>query len=133
VGTSECEGLTLENLQNGGFYFTDTKNGHSRFVPVSTDLFGFVKSTLEKQPLQSCYGAYRSAFKRTGIKLPKGQLAHILRHSFASHFIMGGGNIRTLQQILGHTSLQMTMRYSHLAPEFLNQAVTLNPLDNLEV
>jgi len=41
---------------------------------------------------------------------------------------MNGGNIRTLQTILGHSSLQMTMRYTHLAPDFMNQAKLLNPL-----
>ncbi|MFU8428190.1 tyrosine-type recombinase/integrase, partial [Pseudomonas aeruginosa] len=37
-----------------------------------------------------------------------------LRHTFASHFIMNGGHIVTLQHILGHASLSMTMRYAHL-------------------
>lgn len=127
---SESEGLKLSNLQNGGFYFTDTKNGHSRFVPVSQALYQKIHAELQKGDFKPCYGAYRSAFKRSGLEVPKGQLAHILRHTFASHFVMSRGDIRTLQQILGHSSLQMTMRYSHLAPEFLNQAVTLNPLEN---
>ncbi|WP_278248833.1 tyrosine-type recombinase/integrase [Phytopseudomonas daroniae] len=56
---------------------------------------------------------------RTTIKLPKGQAAHVLRHTFASHFIQNGGNIVTLQRILGHSSLVMTMRYAHLAPDHL--------------
>lgn len=38
------------------------------------------------------------------------QAAHALRHTFASHFIQNGGNILTLQKILGHSSLAMTMR-----------------------
>jgi integrase len=44
---------------------------------------------------------------------------HMLRHTFASHFIMAGGNILTLQKLLGHSSLTMTMRYAHLAPDHL--------------
>jgi integrase len=47
---------------------------------------------------------------------------HDLRHSFASHFMMNGGNIYDLQKILGHSSLEMTQRYAHLAPEHLIQA-----------
>jgi integrase len=47
---------------------------------------------------------------------------HDLRHTFASHFMMNGGNIYDLQKILGHTSLEMTQRYAHLAPEHLVQA-----------
>ncbi len=60
--------------------------------------------------------------------LPKGQASHALRHTFASHFIQNGGNILTLQKILGHSSLAMTMRYAHLAPEHLAEAVKLNPI-----
>ena len=46
---------------------------------------------------------------------------HMLRHTFASHFVMAGGNLLALQKILGHTSLNMTMVYAHLAPDFLGQ------------
>uniref|UniRef100_UPI0035E45CD3 tyrosine-type recombinase/integrase n=1 Tax=Ectopseudomonas guguanensis TaxID=1198456 RepID=UPI0035E45CD3 len=65
---------------------------------------------------------------RTTIRLPKGQAAHALRHTFASHFIQNGGDILTLQKILGHSSPAMTMRYAHLAPEHLAEAVKLNPI-----
>jgi site-specific recombinase XerD len=51
-----------------------------------------------------------------------------LRHTFASHFIQNGGNIRTLQKILGRSSLAMTMRYAHLSPDHLADAVRLGPL-----
>ena len=42
---------------------------------------------------------------------------HDLRHSFASHFMMNGGNIYDLQKILGQTSLEMTQRYLYIALE----------------
>lgn len=45
---------------------------------------------------------------------------HLLRHSFASHFIMAGGSILALQKILGHSDLKMTLVYAHLAPDFLD-------------
>ncbi len=60
--------------------------------------------------------------------LPKGQATHVLRHTFASHFMMNGGNIIALQQILGHASIIQTMVYAHLAPDYLQHAITLNPL-----
>src|SRR5205807_1845270 len=41
---------------------------------------------------------------------------HSLRHSFASHWMMNGGDIFKLQKVLGHQSITMTERYSHLAP-----------------
>jgi integrase len=46
---------------------------------------------------------------------------HLLRHTFASHFVMSGGNILALQKILGHSDVKMTMVYAHLAPDFLGQ------------
>jgi integrase len=42
---------------------------------------------------------------------------HDLRHTFASHWVTKGGDLFKLQKILGHQSVQMTMRYAHLAPE----------------
>ena len=44
---------------------------------------------------------------------------HALRHTFASHYIMSGGNLLALQKILGHSDVKMTMIYAHLAPDFL--------------
>lgn len=61
--------------------------------------------------------------------LPRGQLTHILRHTFAAHFMMSGGNILALQKILGHHDIKMTMRcYAHLAPDHLETALRFNPL-----
>lgn len=44
---------------------------------------------------------------------------HALRHTFASHFIMRGGNILTLQKLLGHAKIDHTLVYAHLAPDFM--------------
>jgi len=43
--------------------------------------------------------------------------------------MMNGGNILTLQRILGHSDLRMTMIYARVAPEHLEEAVRLNPLN----
>ncbi|HDU2405131.1 TPA: tyrosine-type recombinase/integrase, partial [Klebsiella pneumoniae] len=77
-----------------------------------------------------CYGAFRSALERTGIELPPGQLTHVLRHTFASHFMMNGGNILVLQRVLGHTDIKMTMRYAHFAPDHLEDVLRYNPFSN---
>lgn len=53
---------------------------------------------------------------------------HVLRHTFAAHFMMSGGNILALQKILGHHDIKMTMRYAHLAPDHLETALRFNPL-----
>ena len=50
---------------------------------------------------------------------------HDLRHSFASCFVMRGGSIYKLQRLLGHTSIQMTERYSHLSPDHLADSTEL--------
>ncbi len=51
-------------------------------------------------------------------KFPRGYITfHGLRHTFASHWMMNGGDIFRLQKILGHKDTQMTQRYSDLAPE----------------
>lgn len=47
---------------------------------------------------------------------------HTLRHTFASWSVMAGVNIYTLQKIMGHSSISMTERYSHLAPDTFKAA-----------
>ncbi len=71
------------------------------------------------------------AVSRSGLTFPAGQKTHVLRHTFASHFMMSGGNILTLQKVLGHASLNMTMRYAHLAPDYLKDVITLGPIRGL--
>jgi|SRR5690242_4156439 len=48
---------------------------------------------------------------------------HDLRHTFASRLAMAGGLLRTLAELLGHKTLAMVMRYAHLAPAHLHDAV----------
>ncbi|MNF89590.1 site-specific tyrosine recombinase XerC [compost metagenome] len=76
----------------------------------------------EHGPFSNCIGVFHKVLLSTSINPPKGQSSHILRYTFAAHFIMGGGHI------LGHASLSITMRYAHLAPEHLHDAIRLGPL-----
>lgn len=78
--------------------------------------------------LTPCYNSFRTAIERAEIELPVGQLTHVLRHTFASYFMMNGGNLLVLQKILRHTDIKMTMRYSHFSPNHLEEALHLNPL-----
>lgn len=125
---SEAETLRREQVQNGQIRFHKTKSGKARSVPIDEDL---EKRLLARGPgrlFSPCYDAFRKAIERAQIELPDGQMTHVLRHSFASHFMMNGGNILTLQKILGHSTLAMTIRYAHLAPNYLDEARRLNPL-----
>lgn len=138
---SEAEGLRVSQVRGGQINFTGTKSGKNRSVPVDDALIASLDAHLEKRYgddkaiaerfFMFGYGAFREAVEKSGLTLPRGQLTHVLRHTFASHFIMNGGNILVLQKILGHSSLIMTMRYAHLAPDHLQEAKALNPLARL--
>jgi site-specific recombinase XerD len=71
---------------------------------------------------------FKQGLKNAGIELDKGQNTHILRHTFASHFIINGGNVLVLQKILGHSDIRMTMIYAHLASDHLQYALKFAPV-----
>lgn len=126
---SEAERLRRSQVLTDRIVFTGTKNGRNRTVPVDPNL---IKEALSiALPTERLFGPARGAFEvcyaRCGFKTP-GQLTHILRHTFASHFVMAGGDLRTLKDILGHADITTTMVYAHLAPEHLDKALLLNPL-----
>ena len=50
---------------------------------------------------------------------------HMLRHTYASHLVMSGANLLEVKELLGHASLEMTMRYAHLSPSARRRAVQL--------
>lgn len=126
----EAESMRQSQVLPGRVSFINTKSNKNRTVPISKRLQALLPKT-RGSLFTTSYDAFKHALKRAGIELPTGQRTHVLRHTFASHFMMGGGNILVLQQILGHSTIMMTMRYAHFAPDHLEAALTLNPFDKI--
>ena len=130
TGGRWTEVLTLKPTQvvNCRVTYLKTKNGKKRTVPISEDLQKEILSNASATLFKVDYEKFCETLRSVKPDIPTGQATHILRHTFASHFMMNGGNIIALQQILGHANIQQTMAYAHLAPDYLQNAVTLNPL-----
>ncbi|RRO10208.1 tyrosine-type recombinase/integrase [Pectobacterium aquaticum] len=124
---SEAQDLRRSQVSGNKVTFVKTKGKKNRAIPIDPQLAEALPKK-NGELFSNCYYAFRSAMERTGIELPDGQMTHVLRHTFASHFMMNGGNILVLQRILGHTDIKMTMRYAHFAPDHFEDAVRLNPL-----
>jgi len=128
----EAQALRPERIRGNALVFANTKSKRVRMVPVTPELVAAIRKHWQAHgPFTNCIGVFRMVLLSTSIKPPRGQASHILRHTFAAHFIMGGGHIVTLKEILGHASLNMTMRYAHLAPEHLHDAIRLGPMADL--
>jgi integrase len=131
----EAAGLKATHVKGQKIHFSKTKSGKARSIPISAELEEEILKGRPKSGLLFNQKNHRHGFEdavtRAGIKLPDGQLTHVLRHTFASHFMINDGNILKLKEILGHATLDMTIRYAKLAPSHLSQAVTHNPIATL--
>lgn len=130
---NEAESLKPSQIKDGKITFLNTKSGKNRSVPIQAWLFDelqSIKPVNDRRLFLSSLSAFRKAVKRTDLNLPKGQMTHVLRHTFASHYVISGGNIVKLRDTLGHSEITTTMRYAHLAPDHLEEALELNPLNN---
>ena len=81
--------------------------------------------------LENTYGSLPFIPFWIKIDLPDGQMTHCLRHTFASHFMQNGGDILVLKEILGHSSIVDTMKYAHFSPKHLADAISKNPMNEL--
>lgn len=126
---SEATRLKREHVIQNKVRFTFTKTRKPRIVPISDDVADMIcdgKNGLLFPDIS--YQRFRKILKEVKPTLPGGQATHVLRHTFATHFMMNGGSILTLQRLLGHANLSQTMTYAHFAPDFLQDAIDLNPL-----
>ena len=120
---------------NGFIYLDKTKNKERREIPVNETLEAVFKEIRKEQGLTSEYvflyakrllsridRAFHGALKRAGIEDFK---FHDLRHTFASHLVMKGASLKEVQELLGHKTMTMTLRYAHLSQDHKKKAVNL--------
>jgi site-specific recombinase XerD len=127
---SEQYGLLWENvsLPLRTLTIPRSKNGAMRHVPLNLAAVKALETLRKRYPASElvCGGAKepRRWFEPV---LKDAKVAnfswHCLRHTFASRLVMAGVDIRTVQELLGHKTIGMTVRYSHLAPKHTLAAV----------
>jgi integrase/recombinase XerD len=121
------------------------KGGKDRYVMLSAQLLGILRTYWrlarpeswlfpgrdEHKPMdvQVLHSACRSACAAAG--LAKRVTVHTLRHSFATHLLEGGTDIRIIQVLLGHNNLSTTARYTRVSNGLIRQ--TVSPLDRLRL
>ncbi len=112
------------------------KGGRTREVPLSDDAIATLKAHRHlKGPYVFCetngarltHSRVKDVVPWTCSKagLAKRLTTHDLRHTFASHLVMRGVALKAVQELLGHATIDMTMRYAHLSPDVKRDAVRL--------
>ena len=131
----EILSLKWSQIRNDHIYLQKTKSKKPRQIPINNDLAVLFKQIRQRQHLTSQYvftrqgnyikhvkSGFNAALRRAGIENFR---FHDLRHTFASHFIMRGGDLKSLQEMLGHSNITTTMRYAHLSQAHKKEAVNL--------
>ena len=119
------------NLSKRCIHIEDSKSGRSRDVPMNglavealssirqDSVYVFYNPTT-REPIKDIKTAFKTACKNAGIK---GLRFHDLRHTAATRMVEARVDLVTVSKILGHSSIQMTMRYAHPTPENMRLAV----------
>jgi integrase len=115
--------------------FGTPKSGKSREIPLSLEALRELKSHRhlrgelvfcapdgKLRGKEECKHPLWRACKKAGLRRIGW---HALRHTFASHLVMRGAPIKAVQELMGHSTIEMTMRYSHLSPDVRRDAVAL--------
>src|SRR5450759_2731766 len=148
---AEMRHLQVRDIDSAGMriHIQHGKGGRDRYVPLSATLLetlrvywrwmkpktwlfpGTIAGWRADKPItpKVVWDACQSAATRA--KIQKRVSAHVLRHSYATHLLEAGADLRTIQLLLGHVKLEHTVIYLHLSRRHL-QAVA-SPLDALQV
>ena len=131
----EIMGLEWERVDSarGVILLERTKSGKRREVPMNRAVYEALTSLSRPEdgagPVfrtagGGAWGSIRTAFERAcrTAKLVDFHF-HDLRHTFASWLVMRGRPLKEVQELLGHKTITMTMRYAHLSPDRLREAV----------
>ncbi len=128
---SEALMARREDLNEGWLKVRFAKGQKERMVPLAPIAIEAVEAYLKEASIQSEYIwlNYRGTqlSRISAYKIVKTYLnvsPHVLRHSFASALILGGADLRVVQELLGHSSLETTQIYTHIQQE--NLAKTIN-------
>ncbi len=123
------------DLKHGFILLDITKNGERREVPINATLRNVLNCIVRS--IQSPYvffdpktGKHYKSLKHSfSSACRRAKITdfhfHDLRHTFASHLVMAGVDLTTVKELLGHKTLTMTLRYSHLAPSHKVNAMSI--------
>jgi integrase/recombinase XerD len=127
---SEALNSQREDIVDGWLKIRFAKGEKERVVPLAPIAIEALEEYLKHEPMYSSYLwlNYRgevlsriSAFKI--VKKYLGVSPHVLRHSFASALIIGGADLRVVQELLGHSSLETTQIYTHIQKQNLAETM----------
>ena len=107
---------TLKELTN----YTQGERLHQDIKPKFSDKV-FISARGSSLTRQSVFLLVKNLAEKAGIK--KTISPHTLRHSFATHLLEGGADLRAVQQMLGHSSISTTEIYTHVSDEYLRQVI----------
>ena len=132
---SEALNLQLRDTTDTSVTFEDTKSHKRRSVPLTKRVAGIVMERRKKManmpqgaPLWNLAvnhlrDQWAVARESAGLTKDKQAVIHTCRHTFASRLVQGGVSLQVVQALLGHATLTMTLRYAHLAPHNVEQAI----------
>jgi integrase/recombinase XerD len=106
-------------IKHINFYFEGMRN-HLKIHPQSEDIL-FLNRRGKKLTRMYVFTMIKELAKKIGLK--KSISPHTFRHSFATHLIEGGADLRAVQEMLGHESITTTEIYTHLDRDFLRQTL----------